>query len=370
MNLNKTFGRVATTLVAGAMLTALAMPTYADAEEGHVYEEPQPTQVITFNKTIEKPVDMYMPDATFKFNIEDYTDLTNVKTGAVEMTDDTIESAPAATDLTYDTITIANDTAAVTVDASKFEQPGEYIFTINEEAGTYETGYSWEAQSLNLKVSIIRDEDDNNIMKVYGYALYDAADPDTKLDGFTNEYYGGKDGTSHSFELTKAVSGNFATSTDLTTKHFTFNISIANSTLNGASKWYKVVVTHSSDCVYDGTDVAYIEANGTAEQIMLANTDKVKIVGLSGNETVTVKENDYASEGFNKVTYKVGSGNEMTLTADGFNVTGDANNTATVTNTKTATTPTGIVMNVAPYVLLVVVAAAGCFVFLRKRRED
>lgn len=125
MNLNKTFGRVATTLVAGAMLTALAMPTYADAEEGHVYEEPQPTQVITFNKTIEKPVDMYMPDATFKFNIEDYTDLTNVKTGAVEMTDDTIESAPAATDLTYDTITIANATQKISLKRRKMGDNGK-----------------------------------------------------------------------------------------------------------------------------------------------------------------------------------------------------------------------------------------------------
>ena len=43
---------------------------------------------------------------------------------------------------------------------------------------------------------------------------------------------------------------------------------------------------------------------------------------------------------------------------------------AEFTNNREAVSPTGIVMNVAPYVLLVVVAAAGCFVFLRKRRED
>ena len=44
--------------------------------------------------------------------------------------------------------------------------------------------------------------------------------------------------------------------------------------------------------------------------------------------------------------------------------------THTITNTRSTTTPTGIVMNVAPYALLVVVAVAGCFVFLRKRNED
>ena len=47
-----------------------------------------------------------------------------------------------------------------------------------------------------------------------------------------------------------------------------------------------------------------------------------------------------------------------------------ATNVIEFNNNKESVTPTGIVMNVAPYVLLVVVAAAGCFVFLRKRRED
>ena len=44
--------------------------------------------------------------------------------------------------------------------------------------------------------------------------------------------------------------------------------------------------------------------------------------------------------------------------------------TTTFTNTKDAVSPTGLIMDIAPYALLVIVAAAGCFVFLRKRRED
>lgn len=40
------------------------------------------------------------------------------------------------------------------------------------------------------------------------------------------------------------------------------------------------------------------------------------------------------------------------------------------TNNLESTAPTGVVMNVAPYILLVVIAVAGAFVFLRKRRED
>ena len=48
------------------------------------------------------------------------------------------------------------------------------------------------------------------------------------------------------------------------------------------------------------------------------------------------------------------------------------NTTATITNTKNAVSPTGIMMDIAPYAVLVVIAAAGCFIFLRKRhaKED
>ena len=42
----------------------------------------------------------------------------------------------------------------------------------------------------------------------------------------------------------------------------------------------------------------------------------------------------------------------------------------TITNYMQTVAPTGLAMDIAPYALLIVVAAAGCFVFLRKRNED
>ena len=48
----------------------------------------------------------------------------------------------------------------------------------------------------------------------------------------------------------------------------------------------------------------------------------------------------------------------------------DANNDVAYTNKLDTVSPTGLAMNIAPYALLVVVAAGACFVFLRKRRED
>ena len=85
--------------------------------------------------------------------------------------------------------------------------------------------------------------------------------------------------------------------------------------------------------------------------------------GLVDDTSVyTVSETDYRSSGY---TTKIND-NEV---REVVNVTYDAdNNDIAVVNTRNAVSPTGIVMNVAPYSLLVVVAAAGCFVFMRKSR--
>lgn len=63
-------------------------------------------------------------------------------------------------------------------------------------------------------------------------------------------------------------------------------------------------------------------------------------------------------------------GTDTTMTAASQNMKADETNCIEFNNSRNSSTPTGIVMNVAPYALLVVVAVAGCFVFLRKRNED
>lgn len=42
----------------------------------------------------------------------------------------------------------------------------------------------------------------------------------------------------------------------------------------------------------------------------------------------------------------------------------------TVTNTKNATTPTGVIMNIAPYVLMVALAGGIAFFFLRRKHAE
>lgn len=117
-------------------------------------------------------------------------------------------------------------------------------------------------------------------------------------------------------------------------------------------------------------------SNAVSVNKSLGDDEFMTITGVPANAVYSVVENLENKAGYTVTyTYDDSEAKNATTGADEYTTVSNsnmssANHNVVVINTKTATAPTGIVMNVAPYVLLVVVAAAGCFVFLRKRRED
>ena len=116
-------------------------------------------------------------------------------------------------------------------------------------------------------------------------------------------------------------------------------------------------------------------------QVSLSDGEYVRVYGLSENDKYIITETDYSGLGYQ--TQYVISGTKSDDYTDVTFTDGTSTGEQTVDvgtelkidyvtfeNDREASTPTGIVMNVAPYALLVVIAAAGCFVFLRKRDED
>ena len=93
---------------------------------------------------------------------------------------------------------------------------------------------------------------------------------------------------------------------------------------------------------------------------------RVLVNGRPARASYDVKVGDVLELKFGEKLIRV----EVLSTADIVGKDGADAINMTFINTRDAVSPTGIVMNVAPYALLVVVAAAGCFVFMRKRRED
>lgn len=360
MKLNKTIGRVATTLVATAMLASLAAPAYA-AGGVTAGTEAEPVTSVTITKKVETDVNTYAPKATFTFDVEEGTGKTfndgtgtvtaeaGIEGGLVAGTGSGAVFAPVTVDDEEEVVAPAGSYTAngtLTVDADVFTVPGIYHYVVTENDLLNEAAYEGITKDSSTYDVYLYVYNNSTYTDLYvGHVVtVKNGDTDAKADlEFTNVY------TTGSVTVTKYVEGSFANKNDT----FSFNVSVS-----GASgEAYKVVYTNGGD-VQPATVVTSgntITVNGIGDE------DTITIYGLSANDTYTVTEKD--AQGYN-VTDTVGDN-------DG-EVSGTISTapTASITNTKDASAPTGIVMNVAPYALLVVIAAAGCFVFLRKRRED
>lgn len=171
--------------------------------------------------------------------------------------------------------------------------------------------------------------------------------------------------TTYTLTVTKNVEGAMA---DMTQK---FSIDVDFTDLSAGTK-----VTVGGVQTADGAS-----ADGALSvSKSLGDNESMTITGVPADAVYTVVENLSSNEAYT-VTYKIDSADsavEATYanTNNGEYTTAnqqdmDANNhTVTVINTKNAVNPTGIIMNVAPYALMVVIALAGVVVFLRKRVED
>lgn len=350
MNLNKTLGRVATTFVVATMMASLtAVQAFA--------EDTTPVTSVSFTKNVTTDGNTYAPATTFEFEIDAAEATTaNIDDDQVEvlagvdgvLTASDIESTPNTAAETSDNYTL---NGTITVNASAFGNavPGIYHYTLSETEGSY-AGIRYDETSYDVYVYYVNND---ALTSKYVKAVIVALDGVKQSNiVFTNDY-GKSNNTTHDVTVTKIVTGSFANMSDT----FSFDVNV-----NGTSgEAYKVVYTNGGE----EQPAAVVTSGDTITVDGIGDDDMITIYGLTENDTYTVTENDGASKG-----YTVTDSDAATAagTVSGKVTTDGA--TATITNTKDGSAPTGIVMNVAPYVLLVVVAAAGCFVFLRKRRED
>lgn len=355
MKLSKNLGRVATTILATAMLASVsAVPAFA--------EDTTPVTSVPFDKVVTTDGNTFAPNTAFEFEVKPAEggsatidgDTVTVKKGiddVLSVAD--VQSTPNVADGTKESYTFDG---AIAVDATKLEgqEPGIYHYTINEKTGSYE-GIDYDTKTYDVYVYYVNNEAlTDQYVKAVVVTLDDAKVGEGSFT-FTNNYGDNDtpedDGKIHDVIVTKNVEGSLATMSDT----FTFEVGVTGAD----GEVYKVVYTQNGEPVTTSvTSGTPITVNGIGDE------DTIHIYGLSENDTYTVTEKDGVSQGYT-VTDTVDE-NDGVVSG---NVTVDGD-TESITNTKNASTPTGIVMNVAPYVLLVVVAAAGCFVFMRKRRED
>lgn len=352
-----------------AMVLAMAVSVFAvnaSATEGGAGEvEPVVgTQQMTITKNVTKEADVYLPNTQFDFKVtpagQEATSNANPGVGVFGVTAGEdgsailgeITSAPADTDLGKTEVTVG--TLNVTVDADKFPGTGVYYYKVTEEDGGYD-GMKYDDQEKMLQVMVGRNNDGKLEILSFQFVVKNERGKYVKADGvFTNIYKDeGEHKGPHDLTISKSVTGNMGDKQ----KDFTFTVTIKNAN-ESAEKYavYNKDGTKVGDFTYDPAD-----ADSGSYTFTLKDSESIKITGLSPDDIYTVTEENYASDGY---TTKIGD----TVT----NTSSDsisADTTVAYTNHKEAEVPGGVIMNIAPYALMVVLAGAFAVVFLTRRNR-
>lgn len=320
-----------------------------------------------------------LPAATYNFKISPKAD--NPATVAEFQT--TIELAAADKDANGDYLkakSIADVFAGKT-----FDKAGEYKFDVTELDPTYTAGANEELikdnDTITLHIYVKNTETGTAIDKVTAEDSTGKLDPTVvgptadqgkdKGVSFTNTYKKNivvdpEDDKNGALDVTKSVVGDYADKT----YEWSFKVDFTKPEANQGAVKYKVLKK-------DGTvKVAEKEATAAIEET-LADGEKIVITQMPQGTTWSVTENtsNATVQNADKYVSKIG---EKTLTGKGILKTDDAilseRTDATVENTlpNDDVTPTGILLNNLPYIVLALVAIGGlcAYVIVRRKNAD
>ena len=346
MSKAKVIKKMAAVLMAGAMMTALAVPVMAaDPEPSQAPR--QPVKKVTLTKVVDKYEYSYAPNTTFKFKVEpaaggsDGTTLDGI-TGGVTF-------AKGADEITFTPDmgkigeTTAEGSTKLTVNEAAFanEKPGIYRYAVSEVPPTAAESFEGVEYSQEVKYFDVYKYSDGT----FEYCFEDGKQ--NKDDGkITNKYHHGGEGHVNDLTITKKVSGNMRNESE----YFDFEIEVKAS--NNGEMFY--VKSSTGKALLTNWD-------GTKTTIQLKHNESATIYGLSGNDMYTVKEVKANQNGYEttidnvKTTTGVASGK---ISAD---------KSVNYENHKETTSPTGIAMDIAPYAIMVAAAFVLGFAFLRIR---
>lgn len=349
-------------LTAGAlalsMMFAMATPAFAVRIEN---EYPDMTSV-TFTKIYEAMNEnTTSPKETFKFDIVG-VDVTDAAEGVTINT----YGMPEVGTVSYEAGEAGSATKAkkITVNLPRYESVGIYTYKITEKAqGT--AGVTYWGNDIILKVTVIEQSGKFRVAAVHTEdakrdGTYDTSkgENSTKNDTFRNFYSAG------SLSVTKCVTGY------LGDRNKKFEVTVTfkapeGKTVKEAIK-YKYSKHSEGDSEGDTEKTIAVDAwkEGKAEvKINLAGADAVVFTNIPYDVTYTVVEKDYTtSDGYDPADYYFTDDNKKIDSAiDG----------VVITNNKGGTVDTGVILDNAPYILmLAVVAGAAMTLVIKKRREE
>ena len=381
--MRKNLNRLATLALSGMMVMSMAVPAFAAKVE------------VPFKKTLHTDGNTYAPNATFKFDVvaktgnityngKQYTGLTAAE-GAV-----TVKDAVFTKDLGLGTADAQGASiqvpANIVVDEDKLTGGlGNYFFTMTErnegyegiryskaeytivvtkyeENGTVKTTTTVQRDGKGLFDTIKPGEIQNNYGKHFPPETPDFPDPNPNPG--PNPDPDPNNDTTHDVTVKKRIKGGFAN----TSRSFNFAVTVESQ--DSKNERYKVEVLDKNGAV---TETTFVD-DRQGKNFSVSQDSGLRIYGLTKNDLVKVHETDgddyvmtVSPDKDNTFIKNIVKPNNNFKTQ--FNVVKDKAN-FDVINTKEATTPTGIVMNVAPYAMMLAVAGGLGVVFMNRKKEE
>ncbi len=353
MKLKKLFAGV----VAAAMIATMSFPAFATTS-GKVH-------TLTNNKVeVDKVYKLVgvgdSPLETFDFTISALTTLN--KNGAEKVA---VANVPVPTvgsaDFSKTHATTAGATEKVSVDFSncKYTNVGTYYYKITENATT-NAGVTISTPT-QMRVTVVNDEDNSGV-KIASVTFWKQAESDTadgewenKIDAtaFENTY------TANSLTLKKTVRGKMG---DKNNDTFTFKV-----TLTGEDgKTYADSYAVAGGAV---NETKTVKVDGHTYNITIKHGEEITIANLPAG--IGYKVEEVASDGYTAYTqYGILDSDKVAGNA----VEGTTSATAAeaaFTNVKDGSPDTGVILDNAPYILMLAVVAAGAMTLvIKKRREE
>ena len=395
--MRKNLNRLATLALSGMMVMSMAVPAFA--------------QDVPFQKRVHTDGKTLAPNTTFNFKVtpaaqagtfkfeKDGKNVTEAtKPGpanGVTITGATF--APEAKKFGEETgadYGIFKSNANIHVDESKFTDLGYYEYDMEENNDHYEGVYYTESK---FKIYVLKYVDEHNatqfITKVVRVKKANGQADNTKVEGVDNNYGWETPPTTPPnedippFTPTTPPGETPPENPYDTTHEVTVRKKILGKVANHSDKFeFYVTVIPGDQIAQKGSELYNVEPEGDVNlngiKAFTASSESAKIVvGDNGGFTITgLTKGDkvFVREGATTYVMTAGAvaGKEtyikeldvQGLTASFNAVKDDAE--VDIKNTKDVTTPTGIVMNVAPYAMMLAVAGGLGVVFMNRKKEE
>ena len=349
MKLKKLFAGV----VAAAMIATMSFPAFAARPTPNVGANGLVT--ITKNYKVVGSEEKKAPAETFNFTVTPGATVNGAEktvekseaTTIPAMAANSAEKTVAFTALTED------GTGTFTVDVANLNitKPGIYYYTVTETpSNTAGVDYAADPMIMVITAGYADDGEDSTLS--YWVGLHDSKEFNNKNKPFENTY------TAGSLKVTKKVTGS------LGNKDKKFNIDVTFTA--PAGKTVKSTITYVNNGEKSIAPAAWT-LNTTTNQyeatvtVELAHKGFVQFNNIPKDVTYIVEEQDYSREEYTATYEDSKSGT----------IANDVKST-TITNQRgDDTIDTGVILDNAPYMLMLAVVAAGAMTLvIKKRREE